>query len=275
MSSKKLSAALAAFVLASLVPTAAGAITREETLVRARSYASYPWSATTTNLTATCKASYKSIYYVGDFVGLPYNWGGYQTLAEFDQRIASGQAAGAQPDDGVLDCTAGVDCSGFVSKAWNVGHFTTSDLDQTSSAIQKADLQNPHSAIYVLASMPSGEAVVWAAETGGPGSLADKIKSGAKPLPIKQYFATGQKVKVTVHPRRDGEHTGSLVRMAIRPYAGTVAAYPSVGDPAVHVRGSVPITGGVRTYQAWHRDTPLPCGSNSNLSNGLSVIWIP
>lgn len=140
MSSKKLSAALAAFVLASLVPTAAGAITREETLVRARSYASYPWSATTTNLTATCKASYKSIYYVGDFVGLPYNWGGYQTLAEFDQRIASGQAAGAQPDDGVLDCTAGVDCSGFVSKAWNVGHFTTSDLDQTSSAIQKADL---------------------------------------------------------------------------------------------------------------------------------------
>lgn len=138
--SKKTTAALATFVLASLLPAAASAITREEAIVRARSYAMYPWKATSANLTASCSGGYKSIYYVGDFVGLPYNWGGYQTLLDFDERIKQGQAAGAQPDDGILDCTAGVDCSGFVSRAWGVGHFTTSSLDQTSGAITKNDI---------------------------------------------------------------------------------------------------------------------------------------
>jgi hypothetical protein len=78
-------------------------------------------------------------------------------------------------------------------------------------------------------------------------------------------------------PFQDGKLCigGSIIRMAIRPYSGTVGAYPGGTDPAVSIRGSVPVTGGVRYYQAWHRDTPLPCGTNSNLSNGLSVIWTP
>jgi uncharacterized protein (TIGR03382 family) len=113
---------------------------RDEIMTRARAYAAHPWSATSANLTAACSAPYKSVYVPGDFVGLAYNWGGYQTLAEFDQNIAKGLAAGAQPSDGILACTAGVDCSGFVSKSWGVGHFTTSSLDQTSAAITAAQM---------------------------------------------------------------------------------------------------------------------------------------
>lgn len=120
--------------------TDASAITREEVLVRARSYAGHKWSSGTANMTATCSAKYVSLYQPGDYVGVAYNWGGYQTLAEFDSYIAAGWAAGAQSPDGVLDCTAGVDCSGFVSKAWNTGHFTTSSLDQTSSQIAQTDM---------------------------------------------------------------------------------------------------------------------------------------
>ncbi|MBL8860258.1 MAG: thrombospondin type 3 repeat-containing protein [Planctomycetes bacterium] len=78
-------------------------------------------------------------------------------------------------------------------------------------------------------------------------------------------------------PFQDGKLCvdGAIVRMAIKPYTGSTLAYPVGAEPAVHIRGGVPPTGGVRNYQAWHRDTPLPCGSNSNLTNGLSVIWIP
>lgn len=118
----------------------ASAITREEALVRARSYASHPWHAASANMTASCKAAYTSVYTPGDFVGLPYNWGGYQTLFDFDQKILNGYAAGAQPSDGVLACTAGVDCSGFVSMAWSVGHYNTSSIPSATSVVLVADM---------------------------------------------------------------------------------------------------------------------------------------
>ncbi len=128
-----------AAVFASAAPAQATE-SRDEILTRARAYAAHPWSATSANLTASCSAPYKSVYVPGDFVGLAYNWGGYQSFAEFDQNIAKGLAAGAQPSDGILACTAGVDCSGFVSKSWGTGHFTTSTLDQTSAVVAQASM---------------------------------------------------------------------------------------------------------------------------------------
>lgn len=120
--------------------TPASAITRSEVIAAAKAYAYHPWRATTANSTASCSAAYKSLFGPGDYLGLPYNWGGYQTQAEFDKRIADGLAAGAQETDGVLSCTAGVDCSGFVSSIWRVGHFTTSSMAQTSDQIQQTAL---------------------------------------------------------------------------------------------------------------------------------------
>jgi hypothetical protein len=118
----------------------ASAITREEVLVRARSYAAHKWSATAANMTASCKAQYRSLYQPGDYVGVAYDWGGYRTLATFDSHLAQGFGAGSQESDGILACTTGVDCSGFVSMTWATGHFTTSSLHQTSSQITAASL---------------------------------------------------------------------------------------------------------------------------------------
>lgn len=118
----------------------ASAITREEALTRARAYAAHRWSSTSSNQTASCSASYKSLFPSGDYVGIPYGWGGYMTLLEFDQGIKAGKGAGAQESDGILGCIVGVDCSGFVSKVWNAGHYTTSNLAEISSQIAKADL---------------------------------------------------------------------------------------------------------------------------------------
>ena len=120
--------------------TSASAVTRTEVLIKAKAFAYHPWTATSANTTASCKAAYKSIYSPGDFMGLPYDWGGYMSLFQFDQQIAQGYGAGSFPEDGILSCTAGVDCSGFVSQIWNAGHTTTSGVDQISSVISKAQM---------------------------------------------------------------------------------------------------------------------------------------
>ncbi|MEZ4226127.1 MAG: MYXO-CTERM sorting domain-containing protein [Polyangiaceae bacterium] len=125
-------AALAAALGASCT---ARAITRTEALVRARAFAYHPWRMGPANATASCNAAYKSVYAPGDYLGLPYDWGGYMSLFTFDQQIASGYGAGSYPADGILDCTAGLDCSGFVSQCWQAGHYTTSSVDQISSVI--------------------------------------------------------------------------------------------------------------------------------------------
>lgn len=113
----------------------AQAISRTEVLARAKAFAFHPWRCSEPNLTASCNAAYKSVYTPGDYVGLPYDWGGYMTLFDFDQAIAAGKGAGSYPDDGILECTVGLDCSGFVSKAWSSGHYTTSNLADISTGI--------------------------------------------------------------------------------------------------------------------------------------------
>src|SRR5262245_51579524 len=99
-------AAVLSMVLASSVALAA--TTREEALVCARAYAYHPWRSGTANQTASCSSAYKSLFPPGDYLGLPYDWGGYMSLFEFDNQIASGYGAGSQEPDGVLSCTAGV-----------------------------------------------------------------------------------------------------------------------------------------------------------------------
>jgi hypothetical protein len=68
---------------------------------------------------------------------------------------------------------------------------------------------------------------------------------------------------------------GTQVRIGNKAHAGTTSSYPRAGDPSLSVKGMVGPTGGVRNYQAWYRNVNGPCGTFSNLSNGVSVIWIP
>jgi len=118
----------------------AEAITRDQVMARAKAYAFHPWRCTTANLTASCSSSYKSVYVPGDYVGLPYDWGGYMTLFDFDQQIAKGFGAGSRAQEGVLSCTSGVDCSGYVSKCWDAGHYGTSTVSKVSTTIAQSSL---------------------------------------------------------------------------------------------------------------------------------------
>lgn len=66
-----------------------------------------------------------------------------------------------------------------------------------------------------------------------------------------------------------------MIRLGIKSFAGDSASLGSPPDTNLSTLGLIPGTGGVRYYQAWYRDTALPCGSRSNLSNGISVTWAP
>jgi hypothetical protein len=59
-----------------------------------------------------------------------YQWGGFYTLAGFDAGLAIGRYAGDKATTGVSAYAVGVDCSGFVSRCWNLPyHFSTRMMD--------------------------------------------------------------------------------------------------------------------------------------------------
>ena len=97
------------------------AIERAEVVDRAKAFSYHPWTCGLSNLSASCLSGYQSEYVVGDHMGLPYDWGGFVSLHEFDQDIASGLGAGTPPGGDSVSCTTGLDCSGFVSQCWDTG----------------------------------------------------------------------------------------------------------------------------------------------------------
>ena len=118
----------------------AAAIDRDEVIDGSRDYCYHDWYCDTDNLTVSCSGSWSSDYSVGWWTGLPYDWGGYKTLTEFDDDLANGYGAGSHSWHGVLSCTTGLDCSGFVSKVWDTGHYSTSTMSSVSYGIDQADL---------------------------------------------------------------------------------------------------------------------------------------
>ncbi len=98
--------------------------------------------------------------------GVPYQWGGFSTLAEFDQGIAQGLAAGdvytdakrAALDDAVSPQAVGIDCSGFVSRCWKLPRaYSTRELPGLCDPIPWEDLKagdilNTHNAHCLLVS---------------------------------------------------------------------------------------------------------------------------
>ncbi len=133
----------------------AAATTREDALDNAAAYALHTWTATSANATADCSSDYASDYPAGTYMGLPYDWGGYMSLAEFDAGIAAGDGAGSHSWHGILECTVGVDCSGFLSMVWEIGHYSTSTLYETATdidwdQIERGDAVNDSGSHVVL-----------------------------------------------------------------------------------------------------------------------------
>ncbi len=68
---------------------------------------------------------------------------------------------------------------------------------------------------------------------------------------------------------------GTARRLAVKPALGGTTSYPQMGDTAIHTLGLVPATGATRYYQAWYRNPNGPCGTFSNISSAVQVVWTP
>lgn len=80
---------------------------------------------------------------------VPYKWGGFNTLVQYASGLVAGNYAGDINTAGVSSSAVGVDCSGFVSRCWQLGaHYSTSAMPSITTIYPSwADLK-PGDAIH-------------------------------------------------------------------------------------------------------------------------------
>ena len=79
------------------------------------------------------KPSYLGI--AGFYSSVPYAWNTWDTLAEFNTFMGGGSNGyfAGHASDTSLSCGRGIDCSGLVSRAWDLGsHYGTCSLESIS-----------------------------------------------------------------------------------------------------------------------------------------------
>ena len=102
-------------------------ISRKEIIARAEAFETHIWTATADNIWSgeicdnqqVIAAPYVK---VGENRSVPYMWDGFSSIEKFDEGMSNGLAAGninTTTKIGSMNCAEGVDCSGFVSQAWN------------------------------------------------------------------------------------------------------------------------------------------------------------
>ena len=140
------------------------AVTRAEVLETAAAYAAHEWQASPANVfhgkdaegvpVDTPDEAYSKGGWASDGrtnVGVPYQWGGASSIAEFDRGVAAGRPAGhvvkrrdsaKRPEPSVYP--VGVDCSGLVSQCWRLEpRRSTYDLELVCQRLASYDDLRP------------------------------------------------------------------------------------------------------------------------------------
>lgn len=82
------------------------------------------WYCSYANYTRSCPNNTRPRYitsYNRYYSSVPYKWGGWHTIGQFNSAMNDGKDAGDIDTSAVSSCTYGVDCSGFVSRLWQLG----------------------------------------------------------------------------------------------------------------------------------------------------------
>jgi len=137
-------------------------VTPGEALDMAATYVGYSWIAQEHNIIDAVATDPQGVMIqtpewvqVGDNYHVPYKWGGFNTLDEFSSGLLENKFAG----DRITDCSQnycvsnhciGVDCSGFVSRCWNLStHYSTAMMDDDITiAYENWDEIKPGDAIH-------------------------------------------------------------------------------------------------------------------------------
>lgn len=133
-------------------------VTRAEALAIGDTYVQHQWTAEQKNLTYGritdrdgIEIQTPSWVQVGLNTKIPYQWGGFWTIAGFDQAMRDGKYAGDIATSGVSGHCAGVDCSGFVSRCWKLDtHYSTRMMDDyITIAYDSWSLLQPGDAVHI------------------------------------------------------------------------------------------------------------------------------
>ena len=76
------------------------------------------------------------------------------------------------------------------------------------AVIKEVQFTNPHVWLQILVKDDKGVETEWSIESGAPGMM---LRNGWKPSTLKP----GDKVELTMHPLRNGNPGGSLVRVKV------------------------------------------------------------
>ncbi|MCP5063324.1 MAG: C40 family peptidase, partial [Ignavibacteriae bacterium] len=82
---------------------------------------------------------------------IPYKWGGFNTIDQFDAGMLSGKYAGDIHTNGVSSYAVGVDCSGYVSRCWNMDyHASTRYMPNITTQYDSWDDLKPGDAVHKI-----------------------------------------------------------------------------------------------------------------------------
>ena len=124
---------------------------REQALHIAESYVTHAYTCASGNLSPVDVTApdgdivrTPSWLVVGRNLRIPYKWGGFNTLAQFDAGLSSGSYTGDINTAGVSSHAVGVDCSGFVSRCWQLSnHYSTASMPAITTTYATWDLLCP------------------------------------------------------------------------------------------------------------------------------------
>lgn len=124
-----------------------GPIYRSQIIAIAKTYEEHYWYANANNIgyvDASCSGSlYTTPTWIqlGWNLSIPYMWGGFSSLDQYETGLIAGKSAGDMNTTSVAaSCCVGVDCSGYVSRAWDQSSkYGTSTLPNISTALATFD----------------------------------------------------------------------------------------------------------------------------------------
>jgi soluble lytic murein transglycosylase-like protein len=133
-------------------------ITPEEIIEKAKEYANYRFYLNDSNLTARTGEYLGSKIVItpfsqsGNYQGIPYKWGGNDSIQSFQQGLQAGKKAGDICRPPSQNCqghstsseAVGVDTSGFISQVWGLGRkYSTHTLPSISTPLSSMNELQP------------------------------------------------------------------------------------------------------------------------------------
>ncbi len=153
-------------------------LSRDTIISTANGYKNNSKYLNSTNISGSCSGRTKPRYLgsAGTYTSVPYDWGGWDTVANFNSLMSSNYQAGDINTAASESCSRGVDCSGFVTRAWGrtdkkYGTATLSEISTllgSTSQLLKGDIMNKSgSHVRLFSSFSGSGAYYYESTTGG------------------------------------------------------------------------------------------------------------